>query len=303
MEHLNLLGCLHHAAEHVHAVPESDLGAQLVALTDAMAGYLRNNGPWDTAEQVHENSAGIAKHLDYTRAQAVALNDLGITRRLRGNLEGADQALQEARGIFRRLSDTRTSRLGQANTLNEMGLVANETGRRTGDRDHHKHAAKVLREAWELYNDSHVDDTVGKANSAKNLGVALYRLSGSTDAGAAIEWLSRSLANYSEIEDVLGVVEVRNHLGLLYLESRDQKKALVEFEKATNLMNENEIGSLLEEARAHEGIGLCRERNGEVADAMTSFKKAEGIYSRIRAGKARDRVTRKLDELRIHADP
>jgi tetratricopeptide (TPR) repeat protein len=290
-ERLNLLGCLRHAARRVHDVPESDLGARLVALTDAMAGYLRNNGPWNIAEQAHRTAADIARHLGNRRAQAIALNDLGITLRLLGKHDEADQALQQAQGIFRGLSDTRTSLLGQANALNEMGIVAN-------DRRHHDHATGVLTEAWELYSHPYVRDLIGMANSAKNLGVALNRL-GRSDKAA--EWLDRSLANYSEIKDVLGVVEVRNHLGLL-LESNDPERALTEFHEAIKLMEENKIRSLPEEARAREGIGLCKVAIGEVADAMTSFKIAKDIYSEIGAHQARDRVAEKLDEFWDHPD-
>lgn len=289
-ERLNLLGCLRHAAERIHSVPESELRARL-ALIDAMAGYLRNNGPWNTAEQAHRTAVSIAKHLRDMRAQAIALNDLGITYRLRGKRDEANQALQQAQRIFRGLSDTRTSLLGQANTLNEMGVVANDTGRHTDDRGHYERARVLLKEAWKLYCDPDVCDIIGKANSAKNLGVALGRLH---DADAA-EWLNRSLANYGEIDDVLGVVEVYNHLGLLHLELNDREQALAAFRKAMTMMDENKISSLLEEARADEGIGRC-----QVADAMASLEIAKDIYSRIGADQARDRVARKLDELRGH---
>ena len=98
--------------------------------------------------------------------------------------------------IFRGLSDTRTSLLGQANTLNEMGIVANATGRqRTNKTWHHEYAEEVLKNAWKLYCDLHVDDSIGMANSAKNLGVTLTRLGESREATM---WLYRSLAKYTE---------------------------------------------------------------------------------------------------------
>jgi hypothetical protein len=139
VERLNLLGCLRHGAGRVgDDVPDSELGALLVALTAAMAGYLRNNGPWKAAVQAHETAARIAKRLDLSLAHAIALNDLGITHRLQSNCDAAQQSLEYAEQIFCRLDDTRSRLLGRANALNEMGIVANDRGRYTNDRKHYE---------------------------------------------------------------------------------------------------------------------------------------------------------------------
>ncbi|MGH3699986.1 MAG: hypothetical protein ACRDQY_11020 [Pseudonocardiaceae bacterium] len=61
---------LHHARKWLHdfaqrdpSATESRMGARLVELTAAMAGYLRNNGPWDVAEQAHDTAYEIAERL------------------------------------------------------------------------------------------------------------------------------------------------------------------------------------------------------------------------------------------------
>ncbi len=296
-ERLNLLGFLRHPLERVRAMPEPDRD-RWVALTDAMAGYLRNNGPWKTAEQAQATAASIAEDLGNSQARAIVLNHLGITHRLQGQWNAANQAVEEAQRIFGGLSDPRTRLLGQANTLNEMGIVANERGRHADARSHHGHALKSLEDAWDLYCHPDVDDPIGKANSAKNRGVALYRLG---ESGKADEWLGRSLEIYLDISDFLGVVEVNNHLGLIHLGTNHQR-ARDKFNEAIMLMGKEGISSPLEEARAHEGIGRCQGKGGEFADAITSLEKAERRYSSIGANQDRDRVATKLDGLRDHAD-
>ncbi|MGQ0776278.1 MAG: tetratricopeptide repeat protein, partial [Pseudonocardiales bacterium] len=292
-ERLNLLNCLRHGARLVAEVPESGLGEPLVNLTNAMAGYLRNNGPWETAEQLQRTAADIAEDLGDLPAQAIALNDLGITRRLRGDPTGANQALEQAHRIFGELSDSRTRLLGQANTLNEMGIVANDTGRKTGKIKYHKDAIEVLASAWDMYR--LVGDIIGMANSAKNRGVALALLG---EPDEADEWLKRSLARYRQIDDVLGEVEVHNQRGRLHLE-KDTKLAIDEFESAINLLSADNtipVHSRLEEARAYEGMGRCQAKRGAVADALTSLEKAKDTYSAIGADWEHGEVAKELDK-------
>jgi tetratricopeptide (TPR) repeat protein len=281
-------------AQRVPNVAESRLGAQLVTLTAAMAGYLRNNGPWDVAEQAHDTAYKIAEILDDPCAKAIALNDLGITCRLMSNHGKATEALQEAHKGFCELTDLRTSRLGQANTLNELGIVENEKGRESRKEKHHNDAARVLAEARDLY--LPVGDPIGIANSTKNLGVAQHRLH---KFDKAQDLLNQSLKKYENIDDVLGIIEVHNHLGRLYLESDDDaQRALDEFHTVRSIIADGDgIESPREEAIAWEGIGDCQQINGEKTKAERSFRKAEEIYSRIGARQARDHVAEKLRKL------
>jgi hypothetical protein len=100
-ERVNLLGCLRHAAKLVGKnVSDPQLGALLVGLTAAMAGFLRNNGQWKVAVQAHEIAADIAEHLDRPLAHAIVRNDLGIMHRLQSNWDAAQQALEHADEVF-----------------------------------------------------------------------------------------------------------------------------------------------------------------------------------------------------------
>jgi hypothetical protein len=154
-------------------------------------------------------------------------------------------------------------------------------------------ACQVLTEAWDLYS-NHVRDRIGMANAAKNRGVAECRLSEFSEAD---RWLDLSLENYREIEDFLGIVRVRNDLGLIHLKLNDRERACAEFGKAMNLMDETRVENPLERARAYEGLGHC-----QIADAIRSLGKAKYGYSTIRADLPHARVVRTLDALRGHFD-
>jgi tetratricopeptide (TPR) repeat protein len=290
-EEANLLGCVRRVAELDPEVVDHDRGAALVALIDAMAGYLRNNGPWGTAVEVHRLAADVAERLGDTRARGIAFNDLGITYRLLGAPQALEVLEQAKRlfgglGVLRRPGDTRAALLGQANALNEMGIVYNKRG----DYDD---AVEVLDEARLLYRE--VADEIGMANASKNIGVTIYNIGlrekDPATRDAAQEPLQEALSRYEGIDDYLGVAEVRNQLGLLWLKSDRPEMARGEFDKALKLAEE--AGSLLEKARACEGIGDC-----QVADAIISLETAGAIYRDIGADNDLANIMKRLDWLR-----
>lgn len=285
----NLLACVRHGAECDRNSIGCDLCGRVVALTSALAGFLRHNGPWDTAIRLHGTAVTIAGHRGDRHAQAIAFNDLGIMHRLSGDYVMANDALEHALRIFRDLGVL----LGQANALHEMGVVANWQAE-TGQVDKVDRADMVLVEALGLYEDERVQDQIGAANAAKNLGVTRYLTGKSRQADAL--WES-ALAGYAAIGDILGMAEVRNYRGRLWLNTRGPSAARKEFDRAEDLAKQTR--SLLEWARAMEGIGLCHAANSEVDEAERCLQQAWEGFAAITGAKVDlARVTRKLDDLR-----
>lgn len=262
----NLLACLRHTRDH-----HDD--ARTVGLADALAGFLRNDGPWDLAVALYRESAAAAARLGDRSAQATALNDLGIMRRLTGDLVGANEALDRARAIFADLG----SHLGQANALNEKGIVANLT-RDPG-------AIGLLERALELYRG--VGDQIGVANAAKNLWIARQQ-AGEHDRATGL--LETALDAYARIGDELGEAETRNHLGAMLLDrgGTDPRAPLAQFQRSQTLARRT--GSLLELARALEGAGRCHHLLGEHDSARTHLGHARELYLRIGSPGGVDRV-------------
>jgi tetratricopeptide (TPR) repeat protein len=85
----------------------------------------------------------------------------GVVRHEAGQYPGVGQALQAALDIYRDLGD----RLGQANALHGLGVVAERTGERTGQ---YPAAAGALEEALGIYRD--LGDRLGQTRSLMRLG-------------------------------------------------------------------------------------------------------------------------------------
>ena len=134
-ERTNLLACLDHATgtgDH----------ARVIALTAALAGLLRRDGPWADAVTRHTTTIEAAQRLGDRLGQANALNDLGVVRWLMDDYPAAAQDLEQALGIYRDLGDRR----GQAIALNNLGVVRWLT-------DNYPAAARAQEQALGIYRD------------------------------------------------------------------------------------------------------------------------------------------------------
>ncbi len=239
-ERAGVLACLRAAGSR------TALAGAVVSLTDAVAGFLRHEGPWETAAELHATAARLAAEQHRPRDHAVALNDLSIVYRLLGRYDEADATLESAYRAIGALVgelDVDDVRIGRANVRNEQGKVANL---RAVEPDR---ALEVLEEALELYRAA--GDTMGTANAEKNLGVTWYRLANRVRAH---EHFQEALDHYAELDDHLGLAEVHNHRGFLFLDAGHVTSALTEFRTARAFAPTH---SLLEQARALEGLAGC----------------------------------------------
>jgi tetratricopeptide (TPR) repeat protein len=264
-ERANVLACLRVAAGRTF------LDGAVVSLIDAVAGFLRHEGPWETAAQLHGTAARLAARQHRPRDYAVALNDLGIINRLLGHYDATDAILEEA---YRTISDLAGDldeddvRIGKANARNEQGKVANLRGASGRSRE-------VLEEALDLYRSA--GDTMGTANAEKNLGVTWYQLGNRVRAHGHFQ---EALDHYAALDDQLGMAEVHNHRGFLFLDAGDVTAALAEFRTAQEFAPTH---SLLERARALEGLAACSHASGDDDFAARYLREAIAGYDGIGA--------------------
>jgi tetratricopeptide (TPR) repeat protein len=290
-EHRELLmACIDYARDQ-------SLDQWVVRLTGVMAGFLRNNGPWDQAISQHAAAAAAAGRLGDQAARGVALNDLGIMSRLAGRLGEAMEALTSSCAIFAGAAACeRGSLIGQANALNEQGIVLNEL------RDH-AGALIVLARALCLYREA--GDAIGIANASKNLGVAEYHAGFSRGEvglrSQALVLLEDAFRGYADIGDELGQAEVCNHRGRLHLRAGDIAAARADFRHARDWVSR--AGGLLETARASEGLGLCCQAVGDSVQARKYLERAGQVFADIRAEPACLRVGAALDPDRPRPGP
>ncbi|MFD8337908.1 ATP-binding protein, partial [Streptomyces solisilvae] len=180
-EYLNLIACAHHPTGRTQPT-------HLIALANAMAAYLRQQGPWDQAATLHHAAATTAHHTKNRLGQAGALWDLGGVRQLMGDYAGATDLLEQALEQFRALDN----RLGEAGALWCLGGVRRLTGDYGG-------AADLLGEALEQFRA--LGSRLGEANVLRDLG-AVRRLTG--DYGGAADLLGEALEQFRALGSRLG---------------------------------------------------------------------------------------------------
>jgi tetratricopeptide (TPR) repeat protein/transcriptional regulator with XRE-family HTH domain len=252
-ERASLLACLDHAAS-------TGQRTRVVALTAALAGLLRLDGPWAEAIIRHAAAVQAASQLGDRTAQAHALSDLGVARRLTGDHPAAGGALEEALDIYRDLSD----QSGQAGALSELGVV----WRLAGD---YPRAAQALEQALGIYRD--LGDQAGQADALRELGAV--RLT-TGDCLAAARVLEQALGIYRDLGDQLGQANALNYLGEAQLLAGDYRAAARVLEQALSISRD--LGGRLGQANALFRLGEVRRLTGEYPAAAQALEQALSIY-------------------------
>jgi tetratricopeptide (TPR) repeat protein len=248
-ERASLLACLDHATGTCQH-------ARVTALTAALAGLLRYDGPWADAITRHTAAIQAARHLGDRLGQAGALSDLGDMQRLTGDYPAAARVLEQALGLYRDLGD----RHGQANALYFLGDVR----RLTGD---YPAAAQALEQALGLYRD--LGDRLGQANALSYLG-DVRRLTG--DYPAAAQAQEQALGLYRDLGDRLGQAGALGYLGDVRRLTGDYPTAAQALEQALGILRD--IGNREGEAEALNKRGTLHRVSGELAQAEGCHQQA-----------------------------
>jgi len=157
-------------------------------------------------------------------------------------------------------------RLGEANALNDLGVVRRLTGDYPG-------AARDLEEALGIYRD--LGDRLGQANALNDLGVVRY-LTGDDYPGAA-EVQEEALGIYRDLGDRLGQANALNDLGLTRRQTGDYPGAAdAQEEEALGICRD--LGDRLGEADALTELGAVQQATGDYRGAADAVEAALGIY-------------------------
>ncbi len=262
-ERASLLACLDHATG-------TGQHARVIALTAALAGLLRRDGPWAEAITRHTAAVQAARYLGDRLGEANALTDLGDVRRQTSDYPAAAQVLDQALDIYRDLGD----RLGQANALSDLGTVR----RQTSD---YPAAAQAQEQALDIYRD--LGNRLGQANVLLFVGGVL-RMTG--EYPAAAQALEQALDIYRDIGDRGGEAEALNDRGTLHRVSGDLAQADGCYQQALELARA--VACSWDEARALAGLGRCALAAGRAAQAQVLLRQALEIFRRIGAAEAPD---------------
>jgi tetratricopeptide (TPR) repeat protein len=270
-ERASLLACLDH-------LTGTGQPGRVIALTAGIAALLRHDGLSAEAITRHATALDAAQQLGDRPAQASALTDLGIARRLAGDWPGATRDLEGALRICRNLGD----RLGQATALSNLGVVRWMTG-------DYPAAAADLGEALGISRD--IGDRLGQANALKDLG-EVRRLTG--EYPAAAQALDQALDIYRDIGSRQGAAAALNETGTLYRVSGELARAEEYHRQALELART--IASSWDEAHALAGLGRCALAVGQAPQAEVLLRQALEVFQRIGAAEAADLLA-ELDAL------
>ena len=254
-ERASLLACLNHATA-------TGQHARVTALTAALAGLLRSDGPWAEAITRHTAAIQAARHLGDRLGEANALHDLGVVRRLTGHSPAAARAQEQALGIYRDIGD----RLGQANALSDLGVVR----RATSD---YPAAARAQEQALGIYRD--IGDRVGQANALSDLGV-VRRMT--CDYPAAARAQEQALGIYRDLGDRRGQANALLYLGDVRRTTGDYPAAAQALEQALGIYRDSDLGDRLGQVNAFLYLGTVRRLAGDYPAAAQALEQALGIY-------------------------
>jgi tetratricopeptide (TPR) repeat protein len=233
-----------------------DLHEHTIALTAGLAEILRTDGPYVHALALHQAATEIAQH----HGHADALTDLGIMRRLNGDLAGAQEALTRALEIHRATGERR----GEAEALVELGRAGGLAGDLAGAGDATAQALEIYRATGERH---------GEADALADLGI-MRRATG--DPAGAHVVLSRALEFYRATGHHHGEAFALTNLGAVRRLSGDLAVACASLTQALEFYCA--IGYRLGEAEALTNLGTVRRLLGDPAGAQVAIARTLEIY-------------------------
>lgn len=230
-----------------------------VRLSLVLADFLDTCGHYPDALTLH--TMALKECFGDQRAEAAALNLLGIVRRRLGDYPAAAEHHQQALELHQKLGDL----AGQGTALWGLGLVSSRSGRVPAAREY-------LQEAHARFVE--VGDVVAQGTVLYALGSVHMHLG---DCRVAIEHHQRALAIHRETGNRLGASRTLNNLGTAYERLGRLAEAVEVFHQsmAINLG----IGNRLGLAIGHTNLARAYTRLSRFDDALDQLNAAAPLFS------------------------
>ena len=251
-ERENLIAVAVHAARYGRPGSATSLAAVLET-------YLETECLYPEAITIHSHARQAARIAGNSRAEASALNSLGVIDLRQGRYQQSADFLEQALALFRAVGD----QLGQARALGNLGFVGFLQGRR-------QQASAYLQQALTLFRS--LGDEPGQARMHANLGHVDLQQGRYQQAARHVR---RSLALCCEICDQAGQGRALGMLGELDLRRRRYQQAATHFLQALDLFRA--IGDRTSEADALAGLGVTNLRQSRYAQAAGYLERAHAV--------------------------
>lgn len=252
-----------------HVAADSNRPQRAAALSFALAEYLRANGPWNLAAELHRLAVTAATQQDDRVGQAAALVNLGVVERQTGNLAGADSTLSKAVSTC-----PPAANLTLAGANVELGVVRRVTGKAY-------RASDAFAAALRSYEAK--GSTLGRAIALRELGGARIQLG---EFEQAEESLSEALPLYRQLRNRYGEAGTLVYLGSARLAVKDYEGARAAIEDAFLIYQD--LDDPICQANCLLFLGKAHLDTGSPAAAQVALVKALDLYDRLgdRRGKA-----------------
>jgi predicted ATPase/DNA-binding SARP family transcriptional activator len=208
--------------------PQSRIQDRLLARRGAFCTQL---GRYGLAEELLQQSLGLARHWAAQAEIAFCLNFLGDVATAQGLLGEAKRYYQESLAFNQEIS----SQMEIASCLNRLGVVTQDLGDYIGAKQYYQDSLRLYKEI------GHQD---GMAHALDKLGTVTYMLGEYVETA---QYYQESLAIFKEIGNQLGIAKAWGGLGMVaWLGDNNLAEAKVSFEESLAVCRE--IGHRLEVA-------------------------------------------------------
>lgn len=217
------------------------------------------------AERRFAEALEVARAVDSAPAMGAALLNLGAVANVRGRFERALSCYWRGRRAHHRAGD----RIGEAQALNNLGMLF-------ADQDRWRGASRSYRMARRLAVEAGDDALVGViALNSTEVSIEAGRLDEAREAcDEAVERLTRA-------EDALGVADAYRHYGRIFLRTGKSALARAHFERAARLGRE--LGAPLAEAEALRELGHLHLDEGRHRSALESLARSVKLFRQLEA--------------------
>ncbi len=217
-------------------------------------------GDYDRAMTLAEESAALHRTLDDAQGLIAALTVLGNVARYQSNYDRAVALFEQVLDINRDSGDKTSS----AVTLNNLGSVAHTRG------DYNR-ATRLYEESLAIKRA--LGDKRGIANTLNNLGTVARDRGASGDSARAVELYQESLAFFRESGDKRGVANALNNLSVVVCDEGDTVRAGALC--AESLALRRELGDKGSIAYSLVSLGRVTQARGDDERAQACYK--EGL--------------------------
>jgi tetratricopeptide (TPR) repeat protein len=228
-----------------------------------MGLLLKGKGELAKALKYYREALIIDEQLGDLRSKATGLGNIGVILEGRGNLDEALKYYRESLAIAEQLGDLR----GKATKLSNIGLLLYSKGELNDALKHYQEALVI---------DEQLGNLSGRATVLNNIGLLL---DGKGELDKALKSYQEALAIVEQLGDLQNKAIGLSNIGVILESKGDWGEALNYYRESLTIAEQ--LGDLRGKATRLNNIGLLLYDKGELDEALNYFLEALGIFKEL----------------------